>query len=326
MPASSCTFPRQMLPPPTTIATETPSLLTSAICAAIACVVLTSTLFEPPAKASPEIFNSTRENRGRSRSLTEGVSCEAPDPNAFAERSDRTIEQVPDGHAIVLDEGLVEEAMLFEPFVQPPGNDLLADLGGLPRRYAGRKLLAQGIYDLAGHALAIEIARRHRRAVHRDVARKFRKPWIASHKIGLAVDLDQDADLPAGMHVACDEPFVCHAFGFSRSLRGTAFEQQRLGAIGIAAGIEQRLTTVHHRRARGFPQRLDLFGLRLIGDQSPASAIVTGASSSYGSGDASYSTWSYALSLSVFPSMIASAILPTISFTARMASSFPGIG
>src|SRR5579863_9035761 len=190
MPASSCTFPRQILPPPTTIATETPSRLTSAICAAITCVVLTSTLLEPPANASPEIFSSTREYRGRSRSITEGVSGETPDPNSLAERSDRTMDQVSDGHAIVLHECLVEQAVLFEPFIQLPGNDLLGDLGGLSRRHAGRELVAQTIDDLARDALAIEVLRRHRGNMHGDVAGKLRKPRIASHEIGLAVDLD----------------------------------------------------------------------------------------------------------------------------------------
>src|ERR1700688_3847068 len=111
MPASSWILPRQMFPPPTTIAIETPKRLTSAICSAMPCVLLRSTLASS-ANASPDIFSSTRENRGAGRSLTEGISREAADANSFAERTDRTIDQVADAHRIVFHEGLVEEAML----------------------------------------------------------------------------------------------------------------------------------------------------------------------------------------------------------------------
>ena len=61
MPAASCALPRQMLPPPTTTATETaPSRATSAIWPAIHAVFSTSTELSVPANASPEILRSTR--------------------------------------------------------------------------------------------------------------------------------------------------------------------------------------------------------------------------------------------------------------------------
>ena len=46
------------------------------------------------------------------------------------------------------------------------------------------------IDHIAGHALAVEILRRHRRHVHRDIARQLAKARIARDEIGFAVDLE----------------------------------------------------------------------------------------------------------------------------------------
>src|SRR5580692_105356 len=261
MPASSCTFPRQMFPPPTTIATETPARLTSAISLAIASVVLTSTPVPCPAKASPEIFNKTREKRGPIGvpSLTKGVPREAPHAKPFAQRSNRTINQIADGHCVILDEGLIEQAALLKPLIQFALNDFLGDLGTLPRRYARAELAAQSIDHFCGHAIPIQILRRHCGNVHRDVAGKLCKLRISCDEIGFAIHLDQHADLAAGVDVTRDEPFIGLALGFLCRLRRAALEQERFRAFDVAGGVEQRFAAIHHRRARLFTQRFDLF-------------------------------------------------------------------
>ncbi len=93
--------------------------------------------------------------------------------------------------------------------------------------------------------------------------------------------------LPPGVNIAGDEPFVCGPLGFLCSLRGAAFEKQRLSALYVARSVEQRLAAVHHRSAGLLTQRFDLFRLWLIGNQRPASAIVAGASASASSAGAS---------------------------------------
>src|SRR5579871_3368004 len=271
-----------MLPPPTTIATETPARLTSAICSAMMRVVLTSTPVPSPANASPDIFSRTRENRGRAgvRSLTKRVPRKAPHANSLAERADRAIHHVADAHGVVLDEGLIEQTVLLEPLIQLPLDDLFGDLGRLSRGYAGAELRAQTIDDVARNGLAVQISRRHRGDVHGQVARKLSKLRVVRHEVRFAVELDQHADLAAGVDVAADQSLVGGALGFLRRLGGAAFEEERLGALDVAAGVEQRLPAIHHRRAGLFAQRLDLFGSRLVGNQRPASAMVVGASSS----------------------------------------------
>src|ERR1039458_6320562 len=69
MPAASCGLPRQILPPPTTTATETPSACTAAISLAMTVVVSTSTLPPVPANASPESFSRTRRKAGADTAL-----------------------------------------------------------------------------------------------------------------------------------------------------------------------------------------------------------------------------------------------------------------
>src|SRR5579862_8930516 len=99
-----------MFPPPTTTATVTPALRTSAICSAIARVVLTSTPDSSAENASPEIFSSTRENRGPFKCMlfSECVFREAAHPDLLAERTDRAVNQVAYANRIVLHEGLIE--------------------------------------------------------------------------------------------------------------------------------------------------------------------------------------------------------------------------
>src|SRR5580700_1826946 len=264
MPASSCTLPRQMFPPPTTIATETPARLTSAISSAIVRVVLTST--PPPSllKASPEIFRRTRAYFAAPSSLPKSVSREAPDANFFAERANRTEDQLADADRIVFDEGLLEQAMLFEPFRELALDDAIADFGRLLGGHRRPELASQTLDFRRRHALAVEILRRHRGDVHRDIARELAELRIARDEVGLAVDLDEHADLSAGVDVAHDEPFLGDALGLLCSLRRAALEQQRLRAIHVAGRVEQRLPAVHHRSARLLAECLDLVGFGLV--------------------------------------------------------------
>src|SRR5581483_9803103 len=108
MPAASCTLPRQMFPPPTTTAIETPLRETSAICSAIACVVSTSTPVSSPANASPEIFSRTREKRGLAATIAlfaQRVLGEAAHSDLFAQRTGRRVDQIADAERVVFDEG-----------------------------------------------------------------------------------------------------------------------------------------------------------------------------------------------------------------------------
>src|SRR5471030_1901916 len=108
MPAASCGLPRQMLPPPTTTAIETPSACTAAISLAMTVVVSTSTLPPVPANASPESFSRTRRKAGADTVLlAEFELGEAADAHLFAEHARHAVHQLADRDRIVLDERLL---------------------------------------------------------------------------------------------------------------------------------------------------------------------------------------------------------------------------
>ncbi len=138
-----------------------------------------------------------------------------------------------------------------------------ATSGGLPAgTFARNSSRASSTTSLG--TLAIEILRRHRRDVHRDIAGQVGELRVARDEVGLAVDFDEHADLAAGVDVAGDEAFVGRPLGLLRGLRRTALDQQRLGLLEVAGGLDERLAAIHHRRARFFAERFDLVGVGLI--------------------------------------------------------------
>src|SRR5271165_452173 len=134
MPPASCALPRQMFPPPTTTATETPSRATAAISSAITAVVAKSTALSLPPKASPESFRRTRLKDGRALRFTDGELHKAPDLDVLAEHPDGRSDQLADGLIFVHDEGLIDQNMIAVPFVQLTLDDARLDFGRLPGR------------------------------------------------------------------------------------------------------------------------------------------------------------------------------------------------
>src|ERR1700722_9535281 len=105
MPAASCGLPRQMLPPPTTTASETPSAWTAAISLAMTVVVSTSTLPPVPANASPESFRRTRLKADAGKGLlAECELGEAADRHLLTQDAGYAVDQLADRDRIVLHE------------------------------------------------------------------------------------------------------------------------------------------------------------------------------------------------------------------------------
>src|SRR5579875_1325004 len=208
-------------------------------------VVWTSTPDSVPENASPEIFSRTRRYFGAAAckllAVPQCVLREAPNLDLLAEHADDAVDQIADADRVVLDERLVEQAVLLEPLVEFAFDDLLRDLGRLSGRHRGGELAAHALDDVGGHALAVHVLRRHGRNMHGDVAREFAELRIAGNEVGLAVDLDEHADLSAGMDIAGDQPFVGHALRLLLRLRGAALEQFVLRLVHVAAGVDEGL-------------------------------------------------------------------------------------
>ena len=127
--------------------------------------------------------------------------------------------------------------------------------------------LALVLGDLVGRDIAAALARCD---VDRDLAGELLEVVVAGDEVGLALDLDQHADLAAGVDVGGDDAL---ARCLARALRGRglALDSQELDRlVGVAIGLLQRGLAVHHRRARALAQHLDV--LRRDGHQSVVSA------------------------------------------------------
>ena len=84
------------------------------------------------------------------------------------------------------------------------------------------------------------------------IAMSFTKVWKSEplgEEVGLAIDLDQHAELAARMNVGADRTFRCDA---ARALgrRGDAFLAQPYGGFfEVALTLGERLLAIHHARA-----------------------------------------------------------------------------
>ena len=102
---------------------------------------------------------------------------------------------------VLVDVLLAQQHDLVEPLVELAGDDPLAHVLGPVGGLLGRDpLLALAV--LGRDVLLADGERRRGRDVQRQVARELDELLVARHEVGLAVDLDQHADLVAGVDVA----------------------------------------------------------------------------------------------------------------------------
>src|SRR5262249_2871459 len=123
--------------------------------------------------------------------------------------ADELVQEIADGLLVVLHPGLLEETDLLLPLGDLTVDDLADDLLRLARLArlleADRPLLLDG---LGGDLLDGEELRVHRRDLQRDLAREGLERVAAADEVGLAVDLDEDADAVVRVNVGGD-----HALG-----------------------------------------------------------------------------------------------------------------
>src|SRR5579871_4707118 len=185
-----------MLPPPGTIASSTPASTTPRTACAIASTRSGSVPYSSrPISDSPESFSRTRLKTARL--VTDGEPREAADHDVLTGRRGDLMLELADRLALVLvgvDVRLLEQHDLAVPLGELALGDLRADV----LRLVGRLLLEDpqlGVADVVGHLLAADPARRGGGDVGGDVARERHEVVVARDEIGLAVDLDEHADL-----------------------------------------------------------------------------------------------------------------------------------
>src|SRR5579875_3194425 len=276
-----------MLPPPTTIAISTPRRWTRATSAAIASTRAGSVPYSrSPISASPESFSSTRANIGGADggacecaiSATDGEAGEAADDDVLARLGDQRRAQLLDRLAAVLvlvDVGLAQQHHLVQPAVElaldGPGASLLGDVGQL---LSGDPLLTLALGDR--DVLLGDGDRRRGGDVQGQVAGELDEPLVAGDEVGLAVDLDQHADLVAGVDVALHDPLAGLGPGALGRLRLSPGAQDVDRALEVARRLAGRLAAGENRRSRALAQRLDVLG-SYLGLAHAVSSLVAGS-------------------------------------------------
>ncbi len=76
----------------------------------------------------------------------------------------------------------------------------------------------------------------------------------ARHEIAFAIDLDQHADLAAGMNVVANRTFAGHARRLLGRDRNTLLAQHDDRLLQVAFGFGQGLFAIHHRRSGFFAE------------------------------------------------------------------------
>ena len=102
-------------------------------------------------------------------------------------------------------ERLVEQADVLEPLLELAVDDLLADrLGLLLDRLVGEKRGLRSGQDLGRDRVGVDVLRMHPGDLDGQVPDELLELVGAGDEVGLAVDLDQDADPATGVDVAAD--------------------------------------------------------------------------------------------------------------------------
>src|SRR4051812_34789304 len=264
-----------MLPPPTTIATWTPRWVTCLTAVAMASMRAGSAPYSsPPSSASPESFSRTRRKAAlplpaapsfATRLLLSHLEAgEAPDHDVLAGAGRELGAQLLDRLAAVLvlvDMLLLQEHGLLQPLPQASLDHLLLHLlrltvvGGLLSQDA-----SFGLADLLRHVLLGDVLRRHGGHVQSDVPGELLEGLGTRHEVGLAVDLDEHADLAVRVHVARHDPFRGGAPAALGGLRLALHAEDLDGPVDVPAGFLERGLAVHHGGPGALAQRLDLLG------------------------------------------------------------------
>src|SRR5215207_4854664 len=221
-----------MLPAPTTRATSTPLSTTSRTSCATALTRSASVPYSSePIRASPESFSRTRLKTGSATAAGSLFADDEPgepgDHDVLAGARRERLPELLDRLALVhvgADVLLLEQGDFLRPLRDLALDDLLdhvlglALLGGL-----GGEHLALSLPGLLGDLLGGHVVRDARRAgdVDRNLTREVLEVVVASDEVGLALDLDHDADPPGRVDVRGDDSLGGRATGALRR-RGLA--------------------------------------------------------------------------------------------------------
>src|SRR6185437_7288991 len=192
-----------------------------------------------PARASPESLSRTRWKAvgmrgalGR-RLVAHLEAAGAAHLDIFAEFCHLAGNQLGNGHLVVFDEVLLEQAMVFKELPQLSLGDLFENrsrLAGVRRLRLLAQAGALGRKHVRGDAFAVEVAGAGGRHVHGQIVDELLKFVGAGDEVALAGDFDQHAELAAGVNIGADRAWRSGASGLLSGRRDA------MAGIGIPVG------------------------------------------------------------------------------------------
>src|SRR5450759_1186718 len=256
-----------MFPAPTTMATCTPWSRTAVTWRATATTRPGSVPnSSSPISASPESFRIMRWKAGaiaaeslyRDGLLAHGETGEPADHDILAGRGGQLVAQLLNRLALELRvvHLLLEQDDARKPGVQLALDDPLAHV----LRLVGRLLLVDP--RLCGAELLRHLLARHephgRRGgeLHRHVAGEADEVLVVGDEVGVAVDLDQHADLRARVDVGLDRALGRRPLAEILDLLALPDPQDLDRLLDVARGLGEGLLAGHHPRARAVAQGL----------------------------------------------------------------------
>src|SRR3954453_22714226 len=246
-----------MLPPPTTIATSTPRSVIPFTAVAMEAMRWGSVpKGRSPISASPDSFSRSRRKTGSLFSANLEPR-EASDDHVLAGLLRDVGAQLLDRAPLVLGVHvlLVEQDDVLEALLDLAFHDLAADV----LRLVGNLLLEDPLLaldELLGHVLLGDPVGPHRGDVLGDLACELLEVVGARHEVGLAVDLDQYADLPGRVDVGGHDALGSAAFGALLGLSRALHTEDLDGLVGVAVRLLERALRVHHPGAGAVAQGL----------------------------------------------------------------------
>src|SRR6267143_2321172 len=258
------------------------------------------------------------------RSASDPEAGEPLDHHPLARLGVREVDEILDLRLAraVLDEYLLEQALVGEELLELALDDLVEHLGRLLLvRHLAPVDLPLLLQHGGGHVLPRHVDRTGGGHLHSEVAHELAEGVRFGHEVRLAVDLDQRAQLAVRVEVGVHEAFLGLAALALLGVREALLAQILGGLVEVAVrGVEGHLA-VHHAGARALAQLHH--GLGVGGHQdTSASALAISLSSSPSSVPSPAPS---SLPSVPRPSLTASAMREVMSRTARMASSLPGM-
>ena len=181
------------------------------------------------------------------KGFSDRIASESPEDDIFPNLRDFRRDQFFDRLIWILDEALFEQADGAVKFVQFSFDDFHHNILRLAFHLLGIDR-AFGFNRGRGHLIAADVEWLGSGDVKGDVFDESTEAFVFGHEIGLAIDLDENADLALKVNVGGDDAFFGRAGRLFAGASDPFGTQKRFGFVEIASGLGQGAFAIHEAR------------------------------------------------------------------------------